>query len=214
MRIIAGEFRGRALKTADGPGMRPAAGRVREALFSMLEARGVLWEESSVLDLFAGSGSLAFEAASRGARSVSLVESSARAVRCLEDNARSLGLFPPRCRILHEDALRLLRRWGKAGPARAEERFTLVFLDPPYGKQLVPVVLRRLIEAKRLAPRALILAETESDAASDGDGRGVLLRLAGRAYGQSRIAVWQYAHDNSPEQEDEGNAHRRLSGNL
>ena len=60
MRIIAGEFRGRKLKTVVGPGYRPATGRVREALFSMLEAKGLLWPECSVLDLFAGSGSLAF----------------------------------------------------------------------------------------------------------------------------------------------------------
>jgi 16S rRNA (guanine966-N2)-methyltransferase len=214
MRIIAGEFRGRTLKTAAGPGMRPAAGRVREALFSMLEARGITWEESSVLDLFAGSGSLAFEAASRGAKSVALVESSARAVRCLEHNARSLGLFPPRCRILHEDALRLLRRWGRAGAAREGEPFTLVFLDPPYGKQLAPAALRLLVDAGRLAPRALVLAETESGAVPEEAGRGRLPRLAERAYGQTRIEIRQYEPNNSLERKDEGDAHRRLSGNL
>ncbi len=69
MKIIAGALKGRTLKTLTGPaGYRPAMGKVRESLFSLLEARGVIWAESIVLDLFAGSGSLAFEAVSRGAK--------------------------------------------------------------------------------------------------------------------------------------------------
>lgn len=68
MKIIAGALKGRTLKTVTGPGYRPAMGKVRESLFSLLEARGVVWAESIILDLFAGSGSLAFEAISRGAK--------------------------------------------------------------------------------------------------------------------------------------------------
>ncbi len=62
MKIIAGALKGRTLKTVSGPGYRPAMGKVRESLFSLLEARGVIWAESIILDLYAGSGSLAFEA--------------------------------------------------------------------------------------------------------------------------------------------------------
>ena len=67
MRIISGRLGGRRIKTVEGEGYRPAMGKTRESLFSMLTSRGVVWEGARVLDLFAGSGSLAFEAVSRGA---------------------------------------------------------------------------------------------------------------------------------------------------
>ena len=67
MRIIAGEYRGRHIRTGEGPGYRPATGKVRESLFSMLESQGVDWGGTRVADIFAGSGSLGMEALSRGA---------------------------------------------------------------------------------------------------------------------------------------------------
>ena len=76
MRIIAGALGGRNLKTVEGPGYRPATAKVREAIFSMLSSRGVVWSGLRVLDLFAGSGSLSFEALSRGAQEVCLVAES------------------------------------------------------------------------------------------------------------------------------------------
>jgi 16S rRNA (guanine966-N2)-methyltransferase len=191
MRIIAGEFRGRRLRSADTPGCRPATGRVREALFSMLEARGLVWPECSVLDLFAGSGSLAFEAASRGARRICLVENSERAARCLEQNAASLGLFAPRCRIMRGDALRLLARRKGRGQASPEERFDLVFLDPPYGMKLVPAALRVLADGRWLAPEALVLAEVEAQARISEAAHEELACIGKREYGQTRIVIWQ-----------------------
>ncbi len=87
MKIIAGALKGRTLKTLTGPaGYRPAMGKVRESLFSLLEARGVIWAESIVLDLFAGSGSLAFEAVSRGAKKAYFVEKDAKASACIAQN--------------------------------------------------------------------------------------------------------------------------------
>ena len=191
MRIIAGEFRGRALKSVAEPGCRPATGRVREALFSMLEARGLVWPESSVLDLFAGSGSLAFEAASRGARWICLVENSAAAVQCLERNAAGLGLAAPRCRILREDVLRLLARRNQRGQAEPEERFDVVFMDPPYGMSLVPAALQALVRGQWLAPQAFVLAEVETQARFDETAQEGLACVANREYGQTRIIIWQ-----------------------
>jgi len=191
MRIIAGELRGRTLKTVEGPGYRPATGRVREALFSMLEARGLAWSECSVLDLFAGSGSLAFESASRGARRICLVENSQCAVRCLERNAAAFGLLPPRCRILREDALHLLARRDRREQTAPGERFDVVFMDPPYGLNLVPAALQALVRGQWLAPEAFVAAEVEAqarigEAASEG-----LACVGNRAYGQTRIVLWQ-----------------------
>ena len=100
MRIISGRLGGRRIRTVEGEGYRPAMGKTRESLFSMLTSRGVVWEGARVLDLFAGSGSLAFEAVSRGAALAVLVENSAAAARCLADNIRQLGV---------EDCVRLIR---------------------------------------------------------------------------------------------------------
>ena len=188
MRIIAGELRGRTLRSVAGPGVRPATGRVREALFSMLEARGLAWPQCSVLDLFAGSGSLAFESVSRGAQRICLVENSAAAVQCLERNAADLGLFAPRCRILREDVLRLLARRTRAEP---EERFDLVFMDPPYGRDLVPAALPSLVRGQWLAPQAFVVAEVEAQARIGEVAQAGLACVADREYGQTRILLWK-----------------------
>jgi len=191
MRIIAGELRGRTLKTVEGPGYRPAAGRVREALFSMLEARGLVWPECSVLDLFAGSGSLAFEAASRGARRICLVENSQRAAACLERNAAALGLLAPRCRILREDALRLLARRDRRGQTDPGERFDVVFIDPPYGLNLAPAALQALAQGQWLAPEAFVAAEVEArERIGEASPEG-LVCVGNREYGQTRLVLWQ-----------------------
>jgi len=193
MRIIAGEFRGRTLKTVEGPGYRPATGRMREALFSMLEARGLVWSACDVLDLFAGSGSLAFEAASRGARRIRLVENSPRVAQCLEHNAAAFGLFAPRCRILREDALRLLARRSRKDQTEAEECFDVVFLDPPYGMNLVPAALQALARGGRLAPEAFVLAGMEVRARIDVAAHEELVCVGDRTHGQTRILLWQRA---------------------
>lgn len=114
MRIIAGQYKGRSLKTTTGPGFRPAMGKVREALFSMLEARGVDWPEARVLDLFAGSGSLGFEALSRGAAKVGFVEAASYAVKVIEANAGLLDVERERIAVWREDALKLLSRRPEA----------------------------------------------------------------------------------------------------
>lgn len=188
MRIVSGAFKGRVLKTVEGPGYRPAMGRVREALFSMLEARGVVWSACSVLDIFAGSGSLAFEALSRGAVCAMLVELAPQAVTCLRGNARSLGLDEGRCRIVAEDAARAL---GK----RPYTPFDVVFIDPPYGKRLLAPTVRSLLRNGWLTDNAFITAEVEAALPPDavfppGVGENLEL-LTERRFGQTRIMIWK-----------------------
>ncbi len=188
MRIIAGSFGRRLLKTVEGPGYRPAMAMVREALFSMLESRGLLWPSQRVLDLFAGSGSLAFEALSRGAPEAVLVEMSPQAVRCLQHNRQTLGLTSETCRILAEDVLKFLARGG-------EQPYTTVFIDPPYGKALLPPVLKSLLRRKWLAENAFVIAEIESSLTftpTQTDSR--LQFLTDRHFGQTRICIWQYTN--------------------
>lgn len=122
-RIIAGTAGGRRLETPPGDKTRPTSDRVREALFSMLDARGVL-RGARVLDLFAGSGALGLEAASRGAAEVVLVDSSRQAVAVARRNAALVT--GGRITVVLSSALRHLER----RPARA---MGVVLLDPPYA---------------------------------------------------------------------------------
>ena len=188
MRITAGMFRGRSLKTTSGPGYRPATSRVREAVFSMLEARGIVWGGVRVLDLFAGSGSLGFEAASRGAPEICLVEKAAAAVECLRRNAEALGMGPDQCRIVAADVARFLR----PGTGQA---YDIVFVDPPYGENRLAHTLTAVQRGGWLAPGGFLLAEVEASlpaaslVAAGGDG---LHLETERTYGQTRILLWQF----------------------
>ncbi len=144
VRIIGGLWRSRVLRFPDVPGLRPTPDRVRETVFNWL---GQDLTGKRCLDLFSGSGALGFEAASRGALEVVMVERDAGALRALEENLRLLGPAP--VRPIRADALEFLR--SDAG------RYDVVFLDPPYamGEQA------RLLEQVRLrlAPRALVYVE-------------------------------------------------------
>ena len=131
LRVIGGEAKGRRLVAPDLPGLRPTSDRVREAVFDVLEARGLV-EGASVLDLFAGSGALGIEAISRGAGSAVLVESDARAARVIERNLAVLGELAGRGRVVRQEALVFLAGPGSARPQGAAGRFDVALVDPPY----------------------------------------------------------------------------------
>jgi 16S rRNA (guanine966-N2)-methyltransferase len=151
-RIIAGSAGGRRIETPKGSDTRPTSDRVREALFSALEARDVL-DGAAVLDLFAGSGALGLEAASRGAASVVLVDSARAAVQVARRNAAALGL--PAVRVVQAPVLRYL-----AGPAAPAD---LALLDPPYAldEDALAEVLRAL-DGEHLAAGALVVVERDA----------------------------------------------------
>ena len=123
MRIIAGTLRRRQLKAPKGQITRPTTDRVKESLFNMLSNR-VDFEEADVLDLFAGTGSLGFEAISRGAVSVTFVELNPRVMKCCRENAVQLGVEDFGV-FFQSDAISFIRSY-KGRP------FDLVFADPPY----------------------------------------------------------------------------------
>ena len=183
MRIIAGSLGGRRLRTVEGEGYRPAMGRTRESLFSMLEARGLNYDGLAALDLYAGSGSLAFEALSRGASEAVLVENSRPAMLCLEQNREDLGLQA--CsRLVQQDVGRFLR-------GRRDGSYGLVFIDPPYGRNLARPALLGLLKYGWLAPGALVAAELE---------QGMEIRLpdqltpaGSRVFGQTVLHIWKLA---------------------
>jgi len=156
VRIIGGAWRRRLLRFPEAEGLRPTPDRVRETLFNWL---GQDLTGLCCLDLFAGSGALGFEAASRGAERVVLVEKAPRVLAALRQNAGHLGADPAHLEIRAGDALQYA--------SAAEERFDLVFVDAPFRQgwmgRLVPV-LGRLFK-----PDAALYIESECEMMACGD---------------------------------------------
>lgn len=150
MRIVAGRFGGRRLLAPAGDTTRPTSDRIREAIFSSLQAAGVV-EGARVLDLYAGTGALALEALSRGALRAVCVERDRRALGVLRANVEALGLGPGEVEIRARDVQRALHE----ALTRAES-YDLVLMDPPYrlaaglGATLGPALAGLLADGGRL----------------------------------------------------------------
>ena len=153
LRIIGGEWKRRLLPIVDAEGLRPTPDRVRETVFNWLaHAFGGDFGDLRVLDLFAGTGALGIEAASRGAASVMLVEKNADAARGLRAARASLGAT--RIDIREADALAIARELQ-----RAEQQFDLVFLDPPFSHQWIDTALPLAVQLS--SPGGYIYVESE-----------------------------------------------------
>jgi 16S rRNA (guanine966-N2)-methyltransferase len=150
LRIIAGRWRGRLVAFDDVPGLRPTPDRVRETVFNWLTP---YLPGARCLDLFAGSGALGLEALSRGAAQAVMVDANRRVTDTLAEQAGILGA--EHARIVHADVLAFLD-----GPAQP---FDLVFLDPPYGQDLLAPCCERLETRGWLAPGARIYLEAERE---------------------------------------------------
>jgi 16S rRNA (guanine966-N2)-methyltransferase len=159
MRIVGGNFKGRAIAAPQGRDTRPTSDRARESIFNVLAhadwSPGI--EGRRVLDLFAGSGALGLEAMSRGAAFALFVETESAARGAIRDNIEALGLFGT-TRIHRRDATDL-----GVKPAGLGDPFDLVFLDPPYGKGLGERALARLGEGGWITPEALIMLEVGAE---------------------------------------------------
>lgn len=159
MRIVGGEFKGRAIVAPQGRDTRPTSDRARESVFNVLAhaewSVGIAGRR--VLDLFAGSGALGLEAMSRGAAFALFVETEAVARGAIRDNIEALGLFGT-TRIHRRDATDL-----GVKPAGLGDPFDLVFLDPPYGKSLGERALAGLADGGWIIPGALIVLEVGAD---------------------------------------------------
>jgi len=157
MRIVGGRLGGRTLASPRSQAIRPTADRLRESLFNILaHTYGDPVTGARVLDLFAGTGALGLEALSRGAAFALFVDDAAEARALLRENIAALGLGGV-TRIFRRDATRL-------GPAHPVEPFSLVFLDPPYGKGLAEKALASAHAGGWLAPGALVVVEEAADA--------------------------------------------------
>jgi 16S rRNA (guanine966-N2)-methyltransferase len=148
LRIIGGIWRSRQIKFNDTPGLRPTPSRVRETLFNWLQVDVV---NSCCLDLYAGSGALGFEAASRGAKSVVQVENNLKACQKIQENITALAAN--QITLVTNDVVRFLQSQA--------EKYDLVFLDPPFGQNLIAPNCRLLEQSGCLADYAKIYIEAE-----------------------------------------------------
>src|SRR6201996_634315 len=157
MRVVGGSLRGRTLAAPKSQSIRPTADRLREALFNILiHAYGDPVTGARVLDLFAGTGALGIEALSRGAAFSLFIDDGAEARALLRENVTALGLGGT-SRIFRRNATKL-------GPVHPLEPFSLVFLDPPYGRGLAEEALDSARSGGWLMPNALIVVEESTKA--------------------------------------------------
>jgi 16S rRNA (guanine966-N2)-methyltransferase len=158
VRVVGGRLRSRPLAGPKSTAVRPTTDRLREALFNILaHSYDDPVTGARVLDLFAGTGALGIEAISRGAAYALFVDDGVEARALLRDNIEALGLGGV-TRIFRRDATKL-------GPAHPLEPFSLVFLDPPYGKGLAEKALIAARDGSWLKPDALVIVEEAADAA-------------------------------------------------
>ncbi|MGH8686164.1 MAG: 16S rRNA (guanine(966)-N(2))-methyltransferase RsmD [Burkholderiales bacterium] len=176
MRIVGGEYRGRRLRVPARADLRPTPDRVRVTLFNWLGQR---LDGVSCLDLFAGSGAIGFEAASRGAARVVMVESDRAALAALHEARAELGATA--VEIVAGDAYAWLARGG--------ERFDVVFLDPPFRQNAGAALLERV--APRLAPGARVYLEAPQPVAAAAPWREAKRGRAGQVSVQ--LLIWEPA---------------------
>ncbi|WP_267386669.1 16S rRNA (guanine(966)-N(2))-methyltransferase RsmD [Sphingomonas sp. GC_Shp_3] len=174
MRIIAGEWRGRALIAPKGEATRPTADRVREALFSMLTSRLGSFEGLAVADLFAGSGALGLEALSRGAASCLFVEQDKPALDALRTNITKLGA---KADVRAQSVLAL-------GPAAVP--LDVILMDPPYDSGAGAVALDKLARLGWVSDATIISVETAKREPLEVAG---FVEDAARVYGKGRITL-------------------------
>ncbi len=192
-RIVAGRARGRRL-SVPSTGTRPTSDRAREAVFSSLESIRGPFVNAVVLDLYAGSGALGLEAASRGAVRVDLVESDRRAVRVIEDNVSAVvdGSPDPHPVVsVHSGSVhRWLTRAVAAAGSGTAVAYDVVFCDPPYSTSSSDVaeVISTLREAGLLADGALVVVE-RAHRASDWHWPAGFGALRDSAYGEAHLWV-------------------------
>lgn len=155
MRIVAGRWKGRHLNGRVPEGTRPTSDRARESLFNVLRHRfDVDFEGKKILDLYAGTGALGFEALSRGASFCTFIDQDVDARGLIRDHAEALQAVGV-CRIFRRDASCL-------GEFSESKPYDLVFLDPPYGQGLIVPTLQQLILHRWIADDGLVVVEDEA----------------------------------------------------
>lgn len=172
MHIISGKYRGKKLKGFEVDGTRPTMDRVKESLFGMIQS---YVGDSRVLDLFAGSGALGLEAISNGAREAYLVDNNIEAIKVIRDNIKNM-----------DDDIKVIKSDYKKFLKETNEKFDIIFLDPPYRKGLMGKALRVIEERDLLKEGGLVVCEYEYD-----DFETNLDLFKEKSYGFKKIKIFK-----------------------
>ncbi len=191
LKITGGQFKGQSIVTPPGFQARPTLARVREAIFNSLQSEV---PEARVLDCFAGSGALGFEAMSREASSVLFVESSKRSVACLEKTIQKLKL-QSKTQIISKPIERVTSLLTQKGP------FDLVFADPPYDSELAHWILKEFPWDDCLSPDGILVLETRQQNGLFADQIGCLAKVREKKYGDTLVT--QFKRQGSSAAEDD-----------
>lgn len=151
MKVISGLYKGRNIEGYDIDGTRPTMDRVKESLFATIQN---YVKESTILDLFAGSGSLGIEALSEGASYAYLVDKNIKCTKLIEKNLKNFGI--ENCKVLFLDYLAALATFAKE-----KKSFDIIFLDPPYKTDYIEKALEKISELNLLAPGGIIVCESD-----------------------------------------------------
>jgi 16S rRNA (guanine966-N2)-methyltransferase len=149
MRVIAGKYKGRVLKTVPDNSVRPATDKVKGAIFNIMQSR-VDWSKSVVLDLYAGSGSVGIEALSRGAKKVIFVENSRNALQFLKLNLESIGANGE-SQVVYGDVDNFLKSGSR--------KYDVVFADPPYAMESLPELPNKIFKQSIVSEEGYLVIE-------------------------------------------------------
>lgn len=181
MRIISGTMRGRNIKTPTGETTRPTADRVKESVFNIISKR---LYNSVVLDMFSGSGNIGIEAISRGSSQCVFIEKDPSSYKILMENIESLGI-KDKTMLFNGDSFLTLGLLNKKGM-----KFDLIFLDPPYFKNLIPKAVESINKYGLLNEGGIIISEYDSTESID-EKIGNLGIYRSEKYGRIKISFWK-----------------------
>ncbi|MGT2708381.1 16S rRNA (guanine(966)-N(2))-methyltransferase RsmD [Streptococcus panodentis] len=177
MRVVAGKYGGRPLKTLEGRTTRPTTDKVKGAIFNMI---GPYFDSGRVLDLYAGSGSLAIEAVSRGMEAAVLVEKDRRAQAVISQNIKMTK---------EEQCFQLLKMDSGRALDLLSDPFDLVLLDPPYAKEQIAADLEKMAERQLLSEEVLVVCETDKSVRLPEEIAGLGIWKQ-KNYGISKVTVY------------------------
>ncbi|AXI31175.1 16S rRNA (guanine(966)-N(2))-methyltransferase RsmD [Priestia megaterium] len=189
MRVVAGLYKGHALKAVPGYSTRPTTDKVKEAIFNMI---GPFFEGGTALDLFGGSGGLGIEALSRGIDKVIFVDRDGKAIQTIKANLASCRL-EDRAEVYRNDAERALKAIKKR-----ELAVDLLLLDPPYKAQKLKALIETVSEENLLANTGIIVAEHSHDVHLDNE-IGLFEKIKSETYGIIGVSIYTYKKEESVE---------------
>lgn len=181
MRIVAGEYGGRKLKTLPGGNTRPTSDKVKGAIFNMI---GPYFDGGVVLDLFSGSGSLAIEAVSRGCEEAYCIDKNFQAIQIIKENIE-VTKEPKKFKVIKGEANRVIDQLSTKGQV-----FDYLFLDPPYAKQEICEQIIKVSERGLLSAHAIIVCEVDK-AVELPDTIGEFTERRRQNYGGTTVVIFE-----------------------